>query len=211
MKVLKKSVIIILLTILTLAMSTFISINKSDAAGVDDVHIKVEVSKDNVNWYNYSGTEYNGGQTLTLNAGESFWMRVKIWNTSGDYNVSGTGSISTIAYFNPIPEFDIDLDADHNLNSFTTNYFIGGTGSINNVTVVSEGTAEALTVKASLISSVPADTVITGTANITSAVEPDSGPGQAGFLGIGKAQAQMPRHSAFRIMVNQTLPRTGAD
>jgi len=210
MKVLKKSAIIVILAIISLAFSTVTLVNNSEANGIT-VHIQAEVSPDNVNWYNYSGTEYPRGQTLNLKSGDTFWARVKVWNT-GDLpiNASGIGSINNLVYFNPVPEFDVDLDADHNNNPYITNYFIGGTGSINNVAPGYAG--EIMSVKITLTSNAPADTIIIGTANINNITYPDhAGEKEVGLFSIEKAKAQETLDSSFRIVVNQTLPRTGAD
>ena len=210
MKVLKKSAIIVILVIVTLAFSTVTLVNNSEANGIT-VHIRAEVSPDNVNWYNFSGSESPGGQTLNLKSGDTFWARVVVRNTGElPINASGTGSINNVTYFNPVPEFDVELDADHNDNFYITNYFIGGAGAINNV--ASGYAGEIMSVKITLTSNVPADTIITGTANINNITYPDqAGEKEVGLFSIQKAKAQEMLDSTFRIVINQTLPRTGAD
>lgn len=119
--------------VLALALSW--TIFKPAKAQEDDVnlHIKLEGSLNNgVNWHNYSGTEFSGGESITANPGDTVLMRVKIWNT-GDgnaYDVVSSGTLTNFAYVNAVNV--VSTDADGNGRSYTVDPGVTG-GTISQV------------------------------------------------------------------------------
>lgn len=208
-----KNFFMVLITLAILTLFFFPSAHFKSTAQEDNVnlHIKVEVSKDGTTWYNYSGTEYSGNQTLSASPGDTIQVRIKIWNTGTFYvrNVTGTGTLTNSSYIASAAV--INTDGDANGRNYDGYFFSGiGTGSIAQVDQgTTEASAELLLLSFTLSNNFPAgETVIFGEATISKYTI----IGRSDFIDRAYAEGTG-RKSAIRIAVNVplTLPQTGAD
>jgi len=107
-----------------------------------DLHIKLEASVDNgATWHNYSGTEFQGGESVNADPGDTVLMRIKIWNTGeGDASdVVSTGVLTNYAYVDNISA--VSTDADGNGRSYT----LGSEMESGTITQVDNSGTEACT------------------------------------------------------------------
>jgi len=195
-----------------------------------NLHIKVEASKDQgATWYNYSGADYSGGQTLSANPGDTIWIRIKLWNDGEEAagSIAGTGAISNYSYVSSATVLDADKDED---TIPYDGYFFTGTGT-GNIGVVLNGTSETfhaeqllLAIKLSDVAPPEGSNIILGEATISAYDElhPVKIPWVERALAAG-----LNRKSAVRIAINtsqttstptptptptstENLPETGA-
>ncbi len=115
-----------LVTLFVISGLAFLFIPQSAFAADDDLHVKMEISNDDgATWHNYSGTEFHDGESVTLEPGEQFKFRIKLWNTQTELEGDMT-DITGYMYFTFDPSIvpfesglDIDPDADHNDNDYS--------------------------------------------------------------------------------------------
>lgn len=178
----------------------FTGLKKADSAkDTIDLHIRVEVSTDNgQTWKNTAGTDYSGGQTVSICQGESFQIRTRIWNTGNQeaYQVTGLSSSSDSSYITNASTNSNDEDGDgviFNRLSFKNN------GSIYVASVAPNGSYDD-SYQGSIVTIHPpdecsvAETEVYLTANIQGYASNSGGQQQGqppliGRLGINSAKA----------------------
>lgn len=183
-----------------------------------NLHIKAEASTDGTNWYNYSGTDYSGNQTLSANPGDTIQVRIKVWN-DGDApatGVVGTASVINSSYISS--NSIINDDSDGNSTSYSGSFFSGnGQGTLSSVGTGTEGTSETGIFSLTLSNSIPdGETVLLGEITISDYGLVVKNP----FWGVARAEG-LGNKSAIRVAVNvsqsteitssteEELPQTG--
>lgn len=193
---------------------------------------KLEVSKNGTDWYNYSAEENAGGQTLSINAGDSVTFRLKVWDdgNANSEDIYLPIAITNAQYIESANVFDgsassnsdLDLDDTHYvLTSLDTN---AGTGMVY-LPYVIFGTSETGTDNESgtyttkISANTPDQTLIKVTMFIETAAE-DTREFNRGPQMLDRALADSLGTTEVRILVLNpsqtqaapatTLPNTGA-
>lgn len=203
---------------------------KPTAAQVPPLHLKVEVSKDGIHWYNYGGSESGDLETLAVDPGDVVIIRLKVWN-SGAVPLGAaldTGTILHSAFVDSVS--NINLNADGQGQSFVGDYFENtGVIGVNLIAALSSETShyESVTARLTLDDSFPAgETVIVGAAGISGLLqqdEPNENQDQnqkpltyfqkiffPSAYAIGNLSGYI-QYSTSHISINGGLPDTGAN
>ena len=136
MRKIKKLLTGLIVFLILVLVCSFILPQKTEATDLNDyLFLRLEASKDNgATWHNYSGTDYSGGETITVNPGDTVKIKFTIWNADTEYisslNNEVTGTLTNSSYIT-LPEATIEDDADENgvAISGVVNTF-GGTASV---------------------------------------------------------------------------------
>ncbi len=101
----KKVALVLLLavSIIVLPKIVFAAFSLGDVA----LETRLEVSKDNTNWINYSADSNSGNQTLTVSPGDTLYFRFNTWDTglTPATNVSYGASFTNPQYVNALDPF----------------------------------------------------------------------------------------------------------
>ena len=186
-----------------------------------NLHVKMEVSKDGSTWYNYSGTDYSGNQTLTASPGDTIQIRVKVWNDGNGLalNVTGASSVTNPTYITSVSVINANLDGLDAI-SYVGDFFSGsGEATLSQVAAgTTEATSQQGLFSVTLASNIPAgETVVLGTVTISNYASPDAANNP--FIKVARAEG-LGNNSVIRIVVNpvstqsastqEDLPQTGS-
>lgn len=205
--------------------------------GTVSVAVRVEASKNGGAGYCYSGDCATSGQTLTASPGDTITFTGRSWNTGvNDAAVGYQGVITNTQYIETINIFEgsqSDLDGD-TVDYDSSGYSVDGNGTATfdiglysgvNPTYLSTSKNsgdgdlnQRGSITLTLKNTIPDQTVITGTFELTSASVYAQHPGPMSLLSnTARAQGLDGGISEARLLVSnpsqpaaQTLPQTGA-
>lgn len=212
-----KKILIIGLGVFVLLFLPFSTFGAYNGGGDLTIGIRADITKDESNWYNYTGDVTSGGQTLTVSPGDTVTFRGKAWNQSTETTFSDPvfhASITNSQYLEMTGGFYNDnLDGNGN-------YYSGSIGTditLSNGALATNGNennSESGTFRVKIKNDTPDQTLIEGTWELYSGGERIIGyPTNLSPI----ARAQGLAISQVRILVNnpQTqateLPRTGSN
>lgn len=175
--------------------------------GGTEINMRMDVSTDGTNWYNFTGDPADGNQTLTANAGDTLIFRLSTWNTGDNpaLNLEFQAGINNVDYLEFANDF-YDDDYDNNDNAYSGN-FAGAITLPDIAANLLQEDAETGLLRVVIKDNIPNNTLLQGSIELT-------GIDIIGLLPTAYAQGLT--ESDFRILVRNTgnmeeLPITGPD